>query len=608
MGYNCLTMCGVAGEFCFRGRMASAENLQRMLARIDFRGPDSQQTWLDGQIGFAHARLAIIDLSDTGCQPMVDPDLDLVLVFNGVIYNYRTLRSRLESYGYRFFSTSDSEVILKAYHRWREYCVEKLDGIFAFAIWDRQRSSLFLARDRLGIKPLYYARTADCFRFASNPQALLATGEVNTEIDAVALHRHLSLHAVIPAPRTLLRGIRKLEPAHTMTIERNGAFIKRRYWSLSERAQFPDMQEDEWIELIEAELLKAVKKRFEIADVEVGVLLSGGLDSSLLVALLAKLDVANIKTYTIGFESKGKEIGDEFVYSDAVVKCFNTDHHRFSVSDTQLYKRLPEAIAKMAEPMPAQDCIAFYLLAERVGADIKVVQSGQGADEVFGGYFWYPEMHRASGTPLQRFKPHYFDRSHDEYLATVAPGLHTPDSTSPLVANRLGRIKLADYINSVLCFDVETLIVDDPVKRVDNMMMASGVEARVPFLDQHLVETVCAMPPELKLGDGGKYSLKKIARRHLPAEVIDRKKGYFPVPALKYVQGMFYEMMCDTLNSNACRERELFQRNYITHLLNSAEDQLTPIQGNKLWHCALLEMWLQTHVNRQNTMPAGATG
>ena len=474
-------MCGIAGEFCFGGRMANAENLQRMLEHIDFRGPDSRQTWLDGQIGFAHARLAIIDLSATGYQPMVDRDLDLILVFNGVIYNYRTLRTRLESYGYRFFGTSDSEVILKAYHRWQEACVERLDGIFAFAIWDRRCEALFLARDRLGIKPLYYARTAKFFRFASNPQALLAAGEIDTELDAVALHRHLSLHAVIPAPRTLLRGIRKLEPAHTMSVDHSGAFAKHCYWSLSEQARCLDMQEDGWIELIEHELLKAVKKRFEIADVEVGVLLSGGLDSSLLVALLAKLNIANIKTYTIGFESKGKEIGDEFVYSDAVVERFKTDHHRFSVSDTQLYKRLPEAIAKMAEPMPAQDCIAFYLLAEQVGADIKVVQSGQGADEVFGGYFWYPEMHRASGTPLQRFSRRYFDRSHEEYLATVTPSLHISDSTSPLVANRLGQIKLPDYINTVLCFDVETLIVDDPVKRVDNMMMAWGVEARVPF-------------------------------------------------------------------------------------------------------------------------------
>lgn len=605
-------MCGIAGEFCFNGRTADRDSLQRMLAYIAFRGPDNRDIRLDREVGFAHARLAIIDLSAAGNQPMTDDELGLLLVFNGVIYNYRALRTQLESYGYRFFSTSDSEVILKAYHRWQDACVEKLDGIFAFAVWDKQRRSLFLARDRLGIKPLYYARTPNCFRFASNPQALLVTGEINTEIDAIALHHHLSLHAVVPAPRTLLRGVRKLEPAYTMLIDRRGHVTKRRYWSLSEQVQPPASNENEWLELIVDSLFKAIKKRFEVADVEVGVLLSGGLDSSLLVALLADLDIPNIKTYTIGFESKGKEIGDEFAYSDTIVKRFGTRHHRFQVSDTQLYRRLPEAIAKMAEPMPAQDCIAFYLLAEQVSADIKVVQSGQGADEVFGGYFWYPKMHRAQGTPLQRFRSHYFDRSHDEYLAMVAPRLHICDSTSALVENRFKQINLPDFLNTVLCFDVGTLIVDDPVKRVDNMMMAWGIEARVPFLDQHLVEIATYMPPELKLKDGGKYSLKKIARRYLPPEVIERKKGYFPVPALKYVRGMFYEMMCDTLNSNASRERDLFRHNYIEGLLNSSEDQLTPIQGNKLWHCALLEMWLQMHVDRQSppprTPPATAIG
>ena len=594
-------MCGIAGEFCFNGRIADRENLHRMLTHIAFRGPDNRQIWLDGQIGFAHARLAIIDLSTAGAQPMIDRELGLVLVFNGVIYNYQSLRTQLESYGYRFFSTSDSEVILKAYHRWQDTCVEKLDGIFAFAIWNERQNSLLLARDRLGIKPLYYAHAPDCLRFASNPQALLATSEVSTEIDAIALHHHLSLHAVVPAPRTILRGIRKLAPAYTLSVDHRGHSIKRRYWSLAEQALSSAMHENEWIELIESKLLNAIKKRFEIADVEVGVLLSGGLDSSLLVALLAELDISAIKTYTIGFESKGKEIGDEFVYSDAIVKHFATHHHRFRISDTQLYERLPDAIAKMAEPMPAQDCIAFYLLAEQVGTDIKVVQSGQGADEVFGGYFWYPKMHYAQGTPLQRFKAHYFDRSHEEYLDTVTSRWHITDSTSALVQNHLEKIDLPDFINTVLCFDVDTLIVDDPVKRIDNMMMAWGVEARVPFLDQHLVETACAMPPSLKINDGGKYSLKKIARRYLPTEVIDREKGYFPVPALKYVQGMFFEMMYDTLNSNACRERGLFQRGYIDNLLNSTKNRLTPIQGNKLWHCALLEMWLQMHVDLRSS-------
>ncbi|MBC6414134.1 MAG: N-acetylglutaminylglutamine amidotransferase [Chromatiales bacterium] len=596
-------MCGIAGEFYFGGRKADADNLRKMLAHISFRGPDSQRIWCHENVGLAHARLAIIDLSESGNQPMSDDALGLQLVFNGVIYNYKTLRAQLKAYGYRFFSTSDSEVILKAYHRWQAACVERLDGIFAFAVWDKYRNTLLLARDRLGIKPLYYARTADCLRFASNPQALLSTDGIDTQIDALSLHHHLSLHAVVPAPRTLLRGIRKLEPAHTMSIDDSGNSTKRCYWSLPEQIQPMVMSENEWLELIESELLNAVKKRFEIADVDVGVLLSGGLDSSLLVALLAKLNISDINTYTIGFDSKGKEFGDEFVYSDMVVKYFDTQHHRFSVSDTQLYSRLGEAIAKMAEPMPAQDCIAFYLLAEQVAADIKVVQSGQGADEVFGGYFWYPKMHQANGSAIERFKPYYFDRSHKEYLDTVTRRWHIHDNTSALVESRLRQINQPEFLNTVLCFDIGTLIVDDPVKRVDNMMMAWGIEARVPFLDQHLVERACAMPATLKLRDGGKYCLKKIARRYLPVEIIERKKGYFPVPALKYIQGIFFEMMCDTLNSRACRERDLFEHSYINHLLNSAEDQLTPIQGNKLWHCALLEMWLQTHVDK-HSLPA----
>ena len=589
-------MCGIAGELRLDGTTPIEATLRCMLSQLDFRGPDSQAIWVNDRVGLVHARLAIIDLSPSGAQPMHDEVLGFVLVFNGVIYNYRPLRKELQCYGYHFFSTSDSEVILKAYHYWKEDCVGHLEGIFAFAIWDKNQQTLFLARDRLGIKPLYYARSAKYFRFASNPQALLAAGEVDTRIDAVALHRHLTLHAVVPAPRTILRGVRKLGPAHSLLVDTQGNGVKRKYWSLSAHDMPLRMSEEEWTETIEHELLKAVKKRFEIADVPVGVLLSGGLDSSLLVALLAQLEVGPINTYTIGFDSRAQERGDEFAYSDAVAAYFNTQHHRFKVSDTQLYQRLPDAIQKMSEPMPAQDCIAFYLLGERVSADIKVVQSGQGADEVFGGYFWYSKMRDAQGSALQRFSAHYFDRSYEEYLDTVASDWHIADSTSALVANRLQQTKTEDFINSVLCFDVSTLIVDDPVKRVDNMMMANGVEARVPFLDCRLVELAAAMPSSLKLKGGGKYSLKKIARRYLPAAVVDRQKGYFPVPALKHVQGAFHQMMVDVLNTRACRERGLFQRSYIEHLLGDG-DKLTPIQGNKLWHCALLEMWLQKHLD-----------
>ena len=599
-------MCGIAGEIRFDGAPGDAVRMRRMLAHLRRRGPDGYDVFTDGAVALAHTRLAIIDLSPAGGQPMADEELGLVLVFNGVIYNYRELRGELSARGYRFFSDSDSEVILKAYHRWGDDCARHLDGIFAFAVWDRGARSLLLARDRLGIKPLYYARDARRLCFASNPQALLAGGGVDVALDPVALHRHLALHAVVPAPRTLLRGVRKLEPAHTMRVQPDGSTAKRRYWNLSatrnghagDETKQGERSEAEWIERTRAELRRAVETRFRIADVPVGVLLSGGLDSSLLLALLVESGAADVRTYTIGFEHREHERGDEFEYSDRVAAACATRHHRFRVSDRQLYERLPEAIASMAEPMLGQDCVAFYLLAEQVGRDIKVVQSGQGADEVFAGYFWYPQMQAASGGRLERFRAHYFDRDHDEYRRTVAERLHVPDVTSPMIDGLLHDGDADTFMDAVLRMDVTRLIVDDPVKRVDNMTMAWGVEARVPFLDHRLVEEAMRVPPALKLAGGGKHILKKIAQDIVPKEIIERQKAYFPVPALKFVDERLRRMMGDVLTSRACRERGLFRQDYIERLLaNDDNDNLTPIRGNKLWHCALLEMWMQTHLD-----------
>jgi asparagine synthase (glutamine-hydrolysing) len=268
------------------------------------------------------------------------------------------------------------------------------------------------------------------------------------------------------------------------------------------------------------------------------------------------------------------------------------------VPNREVLDRLPEAIGQMAEPMVGQDAVAFYLLAERVSRSIKVVQSGQGADEVFAGYFWYPLMDAADGSALERFAPSYFDRDHLELLETVTPRHYTDDPTSPLVAQALTGPGADTFIDQVLRFDVTTLIVDDPVKRVDNMTMAWGLEARVPFLDQDVVELAARLPPELKLREGGKYVLKAIARGLLPDAVIDRPKGYFPVPALKFVRGSFLGFMREVLTSDACRRRGLFQRAYVERLLAEPDRHFTRLKGSKLWHLALLEYWLQTHVDR----------
>jgi len=590
-------MCGISGELRFDGTPPDPVVMGRMLRYLARRGPDHEGTWADGPLLFGHRRLSVIDLSDRSNQPMVDAELGLALVFNGAIYNYQELRGELLAKGYHFFSGGDTEVILKAYAEWGEQCVEHLIGMFAFAIWDQRERRLFLARDRLGIKPLYYSRTPHTFRFASNTQALLAAPDVDTALDPVALHHQLTLHAVIPAPRTILHGIRKLAPATTLTIDAQGNERSRIYWRLSAQRPAEPRTEAEWIEAVHAALRLAVRRRLDVADVPVGVLLSGGLDSSLLVALLAETGVRDLRTFSVGFEDQPEEKGSEFEYSDQVVARYQTRHHRYLIPNGDVLQRLPEAVTCMAEPMVGQDAVAFFLLAERVSQAVKVVQSGQGADEVFGGYFWYPRMAAETGSAVERFRRHYFDRDHPEFLDTVTPAWHGPDYTADLIAARLAEPGAGEYLDQVLRLDVTTLIVDDPVKRVDNMTMAWGLEARVPFLDHQLVELAMQLPPELKIGGGGKAVLKKIARGLLPDAVIDRPKGYFPVPALKFVRGDFLDFMRDIVNSRACRERGLFQRAYLDRLLAEPEAHLTRLQGSKLWHAALLEEWLQLNVD-----------
>jgi len=582
----------------FDGQSPDDAVLRRMLAQLEHRGPDNEGQYREGAVAFGHRRLSIIDLSVASNQPWVDQKNKLVLVFNGAIYNYKELRAELIALGFSFSSEGDTEVVLKAYAAWGESFATRLHGMFAIAIWDEPRQQLVLARDRFGIKPLYYSRDRNSFRFASNTQALLAAGNVDTGIDPVALHHHFSLHAVVPAPRTLLKGIRKLPPAYMMVIAADGSQREFPFWQLDASSVVPARSADEWLEATRETLLNAVRRRRVIADVPVGVLLSGGLDSSLLVALLAEHGGNDLLTFSVGFEDHPHEQGNEFIFSDQVVERYATRHHKIHIPNHEVLERLPEAVDRMSEPMVGQDAIAFFLLAERVSQHVKVVQSGQGADEVFAGYFWYPQMQQARGTDLERFRTHYFDRDHEEYLRMIAPGHAGPDYTSALVEKRLQAVDSDDYLNRVLHFDVTTLIVDDPVKRVDNMTMAWGLEARVPFLDHELVEQVIRMPSELKLREHGKYPLKQLARGLVPDAVIDRPKAYFPVPALKYVQGEFLYFMRDLLNSQACRERGLYRDSYVKSILDDPEHKLTRLNGSKLWHLAALEFWFQRNVDK----------
>jgi asparagine synthase (glutamine-hydrolysing) len=559
------------------------------------RGPDGAGVVVRGNVGFGHRRLRILDLSDKSQQPMVDPDLGLSLVFNGCIYNFRELRAELQRKGYRFFSDGDTEVILKAWHAWGEGCVSRFHGMFAFVLHERDSGRVIMARDRFGIKPLYVAEVSGALRFASSLPAIVKAGGVDTSIDVAALHNYMTFHAVVPPPRTILNGVRKLPPATIRVYERDGSFKDRRYWdpAYSRDAADASVRREEWQERLLDALRLAVKRRM-IADVPVGVLLSGGVDSSLIVGLLAEAGQRDLMSFSVGFEEANGEKGDEFIYSDLIAKHFGTDHHQIFVPSADLMGALPGTIAAMSEPMVSYDNVGFYLLSKEVSKHIKVVQSGQGADEVFGGYHWYPPLVNSTDV-VADYGRAFRDRSHEVLRTQLSEAwIGDHDESGALLAEQLTRGGADTPVDQALRLDSNVMLVDDPVKRVDNMTMAWGLEARVPFLDHEVVELAARIPPEEKLRDGGKGILKDVARKIIPSEVIDRKKGYFPVPQLKYIAGPYLEMIRDTLHSTKARERGLFREDYLERLLEKPSDHITPLRGSELWQVGLLEMWLQT--------------
>ncbi|MBD0293573.1 MAG: N-acetylglutaminylglutamine amidotransferase, partial [Jiangellaceae bacterium] len=482
-------MCGIGGELRFDGGAADGDAVRAMLPCLESRGPDGEGFWQRGPVAFGHRRLKIIDLSETGGQPMTDEDLGLTLVFNGCIYNYQQLRDELRGYGYRFFSTSDTEVILKAYHRWGADCVKHFLGMFAFAIAEHRSGTVMLARDRLGIKPMYLAETSGRLRFASTLPALLAAGDVDTSLDKVALQHYMTFHSVVPAPRTIVSGIRKLPPATVRVIRADGSSTENRYWEASFTRRSDLRTRQEWAQAVDEALRVAVERRM-VADVPVGVLLSGGLDSSYVVALLAESGQRGLTTFSIGFEAAAGEEGDEFQYSDIIAKQFDTVHHQIRIGRDRFLPAVARTVSAMSEPMVSHDCVAFNLLSEDVSKQVKVVQSGQGADEIFAGYSWYPPL---ADVPRDRavdaYAKEFFDRPHADLARQLSPEwLIDADVSREFVAADFARPGAITAVDAALRLDSQVMLVDDPVKRVDNMTMAWGLEARVPFLDHELVE------------------------------------------------------------------------------------------------------------------------
>lgn len=589
-------MSGMCGEVRFDQEPVDITAVQQMTDRMSSRGPDGSGIHSRSRWALGYRRRAVIDLTERGAQPMVDSQLGLAWVFSGCIVNHQDLRRALEKVGYRFFSQADSEVIGKAYHHWGMDFVEQLRGMFAIALVETDSGRVVLARDRFGAKPIYLSEGPGRLRFASSVQALLEAGDVDTSLDRVALHHYFSFHAVVPAPRTIFNGIRKLPPATVRRYERDGQVTERRYWNppYARDPEKADWSTEQWQEALLGSFREAVRMRM-VADVPVGVLLSGGFDSSLIVALLAERGHSNLKTFSIGFDAASGETGDEYAYSNLVAETFGTDHRRIHIDTSRLEPAVLPSIRAMSEPMVSHDCVAFYLLSEEVSQHVRVVQSGQGADEVLGGYGWYPPL---MDVPLdeatEAYSKVFFDRDHQRINNLLEPAYRLGYDPSWAYAEaHLTAAGAQTSVDAALRLDSQTMLVEDPGKRVDNMTMAWGLEARMPFLDHEFVELAAACPPELKLAGGGKGVLKQASRGVVPDAVIDRTKGHFPVPGIRHLSGGLLDLVHDALDSQVARYRGLYRREALEELYADPNAHRTALDANTLWQVATLELWLQ---------------
>ena len=587
-------MCGICGEFKFNKSQFDDVRLTKLMDSIASRGNDSKGTYKEKNIFLGHHRLSIIDTSDKSNQPMKINDL--VIIFNGVIYNYKKLRKNLITKGHVFNSSGDTEVIIRLYIEYGSECVNYLDGVFSFAIYDTKKNNLFLARDRIGIKPLYYTLENNEFRFSSSMNGLINKNE-KPQINPIALQYQFTLHSVVPAPHTIISGIHKLEPGHTLKITQSGESYLNKYFDINE-VEIKDYKEQEIIERSTYLLKKAVEKRVNIADVPVGILLSGGLDSSLITSLAKKFK-EQIDTYSIGFNTVNEEVGNEFYYSDLVAKDFKTSHIKYKINDDELFNNLDLVISNMSEPMFSQDSSAFFLLSNRVSKNNKVVLSGQGADEVFGGYFWYEQiMNEKSLNEIDTLSKYYFDRSFHNYKNIVNNKYVYSNYVHDDISRAMNEMSpTLSTLDKVFRLELSMFIIDDPVKRVDNMTMSHALEARVPFLDIDLITYMLSIKGSDKIKHTSKYYLKKLSESFLKKEIIYRDKFYFPVPPLKIIEGKFYHYCKKVLNTDAALNRDIYNRKYIDRLLDEPNTNYTNLNGNELWHFTLLERWLQLNVD-----------
>ena len=629
-------MCGIAGVVDLRARAVERVLLERLCARLAHRGPDDQGLYLDGDAALGQRRLSIIDLSG-GRQPMGNEDGTVWVTFNGEVYNFRELRTDLEARGHRFITRSDTEVIVHAYEQHGARCVGRLRGMFAFALWDRRRRTLLLARDRVGKKPLFYAEAGGQFVFASELQALLEHPHICREPDPAALDDYLT-YGYIPAPRTAFRGVFKLPPAHILTLQvpedGAGAAIPRvePYWRLEYTPKL-DLDEQEAAEGLLEVLTEAVRLRL-IADVPLGALLSGGVDSSVVVALMSRLSDRPVKTFSIGFEEKAF---NELPYARLVAQRYGTDHHELIVRARAL-DVLPTLVRHYGEPFADSSAVPSYYVAQMTRQHVTVALNGDGGDECFAGYERYLANGLAEGyrripqplragviEPLASLIPRSLPRrsrlgqakrflrvaaqpAGRRYLRWVTyftpeqkGALYTPEFREHLAGRDAGEWLLdrfdaadcdgLDRLDAVLATDVGSYLPYDLLVKMDIATMANSLEARSPFLDHKVMEFAARLPARHKLrGATLKYLLKKVARTLLPARNLDRRKMGFGIPVGEWMRGELRPLLNDALLSPRSIGRGYFQA---ATLRRSVQEHAEGAQDHsaRLWALLWLELW-----------------
>ena len=633
-------MCGIAGFVATEGTSGSTTErldlVRRMCDAIRHRGPDDDGFLIDGPVALGMRRLSIIDLS-SGHQPIHNEDRTVWIVFNGEIYNFRALRTALERRGHRFSTNTDTEAIVHAYEEWGIHAIRRLRGMFGLAIWDRRSQSLVLARDRVGIKPLYYTAAGGTLYFGSEIKAILQAREVPRDLDLDALDHYLSF-LYTPPDGSIFRGIRKLPPGCLATWQ-DGRLQVERYWEPSAEETFQGSEADA-VHGLRAVLADAVRLHL-VSDVPLGAFLSGGLDSSLVVGLMTEASAGPVKTFSIGFDEPQY---DELQHARRVASHFGTDHHELVVKPDAI-AILDRLVAHFDEPFGDASAIPTWYVSEIARQHVTVVLSGDGGDELFGGYDRYlphPRVvafDRYSPRALRRIAaragaqlPHgvrgrnflrhvgrdqrgrYVDAIRffgiDEkaalYTRDVFERLAGPDPET-LLATHFERYGALPWPSQMMRFDAETYLPEDVLTKVDRMSMAHSIESRVPLLDNEVIEFACSLPSTVKIREGRrKHVLKEVAATLLPPEVINRPKQGFAVPLDVWFRGRLAELFGDLLLSPRTLQRGYFQPSFIKRLVREHRSGKRN-HDLRLWQLVVLECWLRQYVDRAATSGGAST-